>query len=111
MRPHSYNISLNNRGRIVIPAGLRREAGFYEDVELVATTIAQGGFIVRSRQQILDSIWEKTLSSSVKDVVSEFVTERETAAQVRLHELEHPHIGSQSELAARESKILKALGL
>ena len=111
MRPQSYNIPLNNRGEIVIPAGLRREAGFSEEVELVATSIAEGGFIVRSRQQILDSLWEKTLSSGVKDVVSEFVIEREISAQVRLQELEHPHIGSQSEIAAREAKILIALGL
>ena len=111
MTAHSYQISLKDRGRIVIPAGLRREAGFSEEVELVATSIAGGGFIVRSRQQILDSLWEKTLSSGVKDVVSEFVSEREIAALVRLQELEHPHIGSQSEIAARETKILIALGL
>ena len=111
MKPRSYNISFNNKGEIVMPAGLRREAGFSEEVELVATSIAEDGFIVRSRQQFLDSLWEKTLSSGVKDVVSEFVTEREAAAQVRLHELENPHIGTQSEVAARETKILIALGL
>lgn len=107
----SYQISLKDRGRIVIPAALRREAGFSEEVELIAVPIAEGGFTVKSRQQILDSLWEKTLSKDPKDLVSEYVVSSEAASAARLYELEHPRIGTKSEVATREAQILKALGL
>lgn len=111
MTIHSYQISIKDRGRIVIPVGLRREAGFSEEVELVATPLVTGGFTVRSRQQILESLWERTLAKGSEEVVSELLTERDGAAVSRLYELENPKIASESELAAREGEILAALGL
>lgn len=95
----------------MIPVSLRREAGFSEEVELVATPLTEGGFTVKTRQQILDSLWERVLSRDSVDVVNEFLSEKESAAVSRLHELENPVIASESELSAREGEILAALGL
>ena len=111
MTIHSYQISLKDRGRIVIPAKLRREAGFSEEVELVATPLAEGGFIVKTRQQILESLWERSLSMGSVNAIGELLSERDAVTASRLNELENPVIASESELAEREGKILTALGL
>lgn len=45
----SYRVSVENMDHLLIPADLLVQAGVGEGVDLVATALAEGGFIVRTR--------------------------------------------------------------
>ena len=108
----SFQISVKDKGRVVIPAALRAEAGLGEEVQLIATALPEGGFIVKTRQQILRSLWDQSLEKNDGDVVIDFLHSRQAEATQRHHDLMNPVFPNLSaeQQSKQDADILAKLG-
>jgi len=52
-----YRLSVKDKGRMVLAAGLRRECGFAAGADLTARPPGPGQFIVEMAEAVLDRIW------------------------------------------------------
>lgn len=108
----SFQISIKDKGRLVIPATLRAESGIGEEVELVATALPEGGFVVKTRQQILQSL--RTPNTDLVDdaIVIDFLRSRDEAEQARFQFLMNPVVLelSEQEQEAKDAATLAKLG-
>jgi len=108
----SFQISIKDKGRLVIPATLRAESGIGDEVELVATVLPEGGFVVKTRQQILESL--RTPNTDLVDdaVVIDFLRSRDEAEQARFQFLMNPVVLelSEQEQEAKDAATLAKLG-
>ena len=108
----SFTVSVKDKGRLVIPAALRAQAGLGDEVELIATPLPGGGFSVKTRQQILESL--RTPNKDLVDdaVVIDFLRSRDEAEQARFQFLMNPVVLelSEQEQEAKDAATLAKLG-
>jgi len=72
----TYNATMGDRGRLVIPLELRKHAGLTEGVPLVLVETAHG-IVVMTREQALAQIRSQLASS---DLVSALLADRRRAS-------------------------------
>lgn len=96
---------------MVIPVALRKQARLEAEEALVATVLPEGGFMVRTRPQILNSLWAHSLAFGSQNLVDEHVSEEALSHAQRIHELDYPNISSQDLSDSEEAAILAKLGL
>ena len=109
----SFRLSVKDKGRLLIPAALRVQSGLGDEVELVATPLPEGGFTIKTRQQILDALRTPNTDLVGDEVVIDFLRSRDEAEQARYQFLMNPVIPELSEVeqSQKENAILAKLGL
>lgn len=75
-----YHFEMRDKGRSVLPAGLRRACGFEVGTELTAWRVGPGKAIIETRQALLEDLW-----SSPRDDGGDGVEE---LAHMRLNDAE-----------------------
>ena len=108
----SYRVSVENMDHLLIPADLLVQAGLGEGVDLVATALEEGGFFVKTRQQILESL-RRPESERVDEVASgDLLSGREAADWERHHALMNPTFPelTEEEQSKQDEAILAKLG-
>lgn len=108
---HTYKLSIKDKGRTVIPSALRREADLSDAVDLVATALPDGGFVVKTRAQILTSFWAGLPQDRSGDLVAELLEDRAAQAADRTRVLDSPELPSAEEWEAKSASLLQKLGL
>ena len=109
----SYQVSVKDRGRLLIPASLREQALLGDEVELIATPLPEGGFTVKTRQQILESFWGQIQREDGADLVNEHIGESVHDWEQRQYSLDNPTFEILSEEAQHEKDValLAKMGL
>jgi hypothetical protein len=95
----------------VLPVGLQRECGFGPGDELVARSLANGSFLVETREQILEQIWSSVPMNTEGDPVAQLSHLRSELDAQRRHRLENPVLPDEAESARRAAALLKAIGI
>ena len=108
---HGFQLSVKDKGRMVIPVALRKEACLADAETLVATVLPDGGFTVRTREQILNSLWAQALEPESQDLASAHIRESAISYAQRSHELDNPSISNHDLSDSEEAAILAKLGL
>ena len=110
---NSYQVSVKDRGRLLIPASLREQALLGDEVELIATPLPEGGFTVKTRQQILESFWNRVQTGDGVDLVSEHIRESSHEWEQRQYSLDNPTFEILSEEAQhkKDLALLAKMGL
>jgi bifunctional DNA-binding transcriptional regulator/antitoxin component of YhaV-PrlF toxin-antitoxin module len=108
-----FRLSVKDKGRLLIPAALRVQSGLGDEVELVATPLPEGGFTIKTRQQILDALRTPNTDLVEDEVVIDFLRSRDEAEQARYQFLMNPVIPelSEEEQSQKEAAILEKLEL
>ena len=111
-RMSSFTINVKDKGRLLIPAALRAQAGLGDAVELIATPLPSGGFTVKTRQQILESLRTPNTDLIDEAVVIDFLRSRDEAEQARFQFLMNPLLPelSEQEQEAKDAATLAKLG-
>jgi bifunctional DNA-binding transcriptional regulator/antitoxin component of YhaV-PrlF toxin-antitoxin module len=109
----SFTINVKDKGRLLIPAALRAQAGLGDAVELIATPLQSGGFTVKTRQQILESLRAPNTDLVDDAVVIDFLRSRDEVEQTRFQFLMNPVLPelSEQEQEAKDAATLVKLGL
>jgi len=106
----SFALRIGERGRIVLPAALRRASGLTEGQEVVAVVDADGRIVISSADRLMDQLREACARMGQRDAVDDLQSWREESEADRLHRLEHPIIDSKG-AARRGRELLTELGL
>lgn len=106
----SFALRIGDRGRIVLPAALRRASGLAEGQEVVAVVDADGRIVISSADRLMDQLREACARMGQRDAVADLESWREESETDRLHRLEHPIIDPKG-AARRGRKLLTELGL
>ncbi len=108
----SFTVSVKDKGRLLIPAALRAQAGLGAEVELIATPLPDGGFSVKTRKQILEALRSPATDLVEPEVIIDFLRSREEAETARHHFLMNPLLPdlSQEKQAEQDATILAKLG-
>lgn len=101
------------KGRVVLPAALRRAADIEEGAELVARLVGRGQLLLETKDAVRARVWEAAPQSSgldvtrdVREMRSEDV-ERESSNAARREEA----LGSHADSDAAGAALLAHLGL
>ena len=106
----SFALRIGDRGRIVLPAALRRASGLAEGQEVVAVVDADGRIVISSADRLMDQLREACDRMGQRDAAADLESWREESETDRLHRLEHPIIDPKG-AARRGRKLLTELGL
>ena len=108
----SFTVSVKDKGRLLIPAALRAQAGLGNEVELIATPLPDGGFTVKTRKQILEALRSPTTDVVEPEVLIDFLRSRDAAETDRRHFLMNPVFPdiSPEQQAEQDAAILAKLG-
>lgn len=85
----STPVKVDSRGRVNLPADLRREAGFEEGSEIVAISYGPGRVLLETQQAVTDAVWaaapdaETDAVADVRQMRDEDLTISETNAERR----------------------------
>lgn len=90
-----FQIAVKDKGRVVLPSGLRDAAGFKPGDILVADVVDKGTFIVRTRQALYDRLWDPATHSS--DITESDNTEGAEALEVWRDQSQQARFGKLSE--------------
>lgn len=88
----SFALRIGDRGRIVLPAALRRASGLAEGQEVVAVVDADGRIVISSADRLMDQLREACARMGQRDAVSDLESWRDESETDRLHRLEYPII-------------------
>jgi len=80
-------------------------------VDFVATPLLEGGFVVKTREQMLTSFWARLPQDKSGDLVAELLEERAAEAADRIRLLDNPNLPSAEEWEAKSVSLLQELGL
>ena len=106
----SFALRIDDRGRIVLPAALRRASGLAEGQELVAAVDADGRIVISTADRLMDQLREACARMGQRDAASDLEGWRDESEADRLHRLEHPIIDSKG-AERRGRELLTELGL
>ncbi|MEI6622199.1 MAG: AbrB/MazE/SpoVT family DNA-binding domain-containing protein [Actinomycetes bacterium] len=117
-QPISYSTSPSRRavigakGRIVLPADVRKAAGFTEGTEVIAHTEGYGRVVVETSDAIRDRIWAASPPQTSIDATADIRAAREEDVRVSDQAAAH-RCGERSnaDSDARGEALLKHLGL
>ncbi|MDQ3728779.1 MAG: hypothetical protein M3355_04245 [Actinomycetota bacterium] len=108
--PVRFEFEVKEKGRAVLPVGLRTACGFEVGTRLVARPIGPGQAIVETTDAVLDRIWSGIPSGTQVDAVAELATAR--AGEVALREQRATANAAGDERSDERSvALLTALGL
>ncbi len=80
MAKDQFTFEIKEKGRAVLPAGLREACGFEVGVELVAVPLGPGQALLQTRAAALELLWAAPVEDQGTDAVGELLRTR--AAQV-----------------------------
>lgn len=106
----SFALRIDDRGRIALPAALRRASGLSEGQEVVAVVDADGRIVISSADRLMDQLREACARMGQRDAVDDLQSWREESEADRLHRLEHPIIDPKG-ATRRGRELLTELGL
>ena len=106
----SFALRIDGRGRIVLPAALRRASGLAEGQEVVAAVDADGRIVISTADRLMDQLREACARMGQRDAASDLEGWRDESEADRLHRLEHPIIDSKG-AERRGRELLTELGL
>ncbi len=106
----SFALRIDDRGRLVLPAALRRVSGLAEGQEVVAVVDADGRIVISTADRLMDQLREACARMGQRDAVSDLEGWRDESEADRLHRLEHPIIDSKG-ATRRGRELLIELGL
>ncbi|MBJ7334168.1 MAG: AbrB/MazE/SpoVT family DNA-binding domain-containing protein [Thermoleophilia bacterium] len=106
----SFALRIDDRGRLVLPAALRRASGLAEGQEVVAVVDADGRIVISTADRLMDQLREACARMGQRDAASDLEGWRDESEADRLHRLEHPIIDSTG-AARRGRELLTELGL
>ena len=109
--PVRFEFEVKEKGRAVLPVGLRTACGFEVGTRLVARPIGPGQAIVETTDAVLDRIWSGIPSGTTQvDAVAELATARAEAVALREQRATATAAGDERS-DERSSALLPALGL
>ncbi len=86
----TYPLRIGDRGRIVLPAALRRESGFAEGQELLAIVQDDGSILLKSRDRLMHELRAACERMGQRDATDDLRDWRTASDADRLSRLEHP---------------------
>ena len=107
---NAFPLRIGDRGRIVLPAALRRASGLSEGQDVVAVVEEDGRIVISAADRLMDQLREACARMGQRDAVSDLNQWREESEAARLHRLEHPDIDPKG-AARRGRQLLTELGL
>ncbi len=106
----SYPLRIGDRGRIVLPAALRRESGFAEGQELLAIVQDDGSILLESRDRLMNELRAACERMGQRGAIDDLTEWRITSDADRLSRLEQPTPDSAA--AAKQGQaLLSDLGI
>lgn len=106
----SYALRVGDRGRLVLPAALRRATGFREGEELIATVHDDGSIVLASRDRLMDELRAACARMGERDGVADLRAWRDASDADRSRRLEPPAIDPAT-VEQRRRELLDALGI
>jgi len=106
----SFALRIDDRGRIALPAALRRASGLSEGQEVVAVVDAEGRIVISTADRLMDQLREACARMGQRDAASDLEGWRDESEADRLHRLEHPIIDPKG-ATRRGRELLTELGL
>lgn len=106
----SFALRIGDRGRLVLPAALRRASGLVEGQEVVAVVDVDGRIVISTADRLMDQLREACARMGQRDAASDLQSWREESEADRLHRLECPIIDPKG-AARRGHELLIELGL
>lgn len=106
-----FQLSLKDKGRTVIPTGLRRAGHFEEAEELIAIPLPEGGFVAKTRMQVLEELWSSLPEAGAETAVDELLRHRAEDEAAHIHRLDHPELPSEQEWELKSAGLYSKLGL
>lgn len=108
----TFRLAVKDKGRTVLPAGLRQACGFSPGDALRARPIGPGQFIVETDEAVLTRIWSRLPEPhEASDGVDELSRWRMTSEAARRDLLENPEMTTEAESVRRGTSLLDELGL
>ncbi|MGI9186356.1 MAG: AbrB/MazE/SpoVT family DNA-binding domain-containing protein [Gaiellales bacterium] len=105
-----YRLTVGDRGRIVLPAAMRRACGIDQGHELIAAVDDAGRISIDTRGALLDKLRNARTQLNDASGVDSLREWRETSDAERFHRLEHPTIDPEG-ADERGRQLLQRLGL
>ncbi|MBM3681798.1 MAG: AbrB/MazE/SpoVT family DNA-binding domain-containing protein [Actinobacteria bacterium] len=106
----TYPLRIGDRGRIVLPAALRRESGLREGEDVIAIVEAGGRVILESRDRLMEDLRTACAQMEAGSGLDELAAWRAEIEADRLEELDRTVVASP-ESVARGRALLDELGL
>ena len=106
----SFALRIDDRGRIVLPAALRRASGLAEGQEVVAVVDADGRIVISTADRLMDQLREACARMGQREAASDLEDWRDESEADRLHRIEHPVINTMG-AERRGRELLTELGL
>lgn len=106
----NYALRIGDRGRLVLPAALRRATGFREGEELIATVEDDGRVVLASRDRLMDELRAACARMGARNGVDDLRAWREASDADRTRRLEQPEIDPAT-VDRRGRELLDALGI
>jgi AbrB family looped-hinge helix DNA binding protein len=107
---NAFPLRVGDRGRIVLPAALRRASGLTEGQEVVAVVEDDGRIVISAADRLMDQLREACDRMGQRDATADLQQWREESEADRLYRLEHPDIDPKG-AARRGRQLLSELGL
>ena len=105
-----YRLTVGDRGRIVLPAAMRRACGIDKGHELIAAVDGDGRISIDTRGALLEKLRTARLRLNDTSGVDDLREWRGTSDAERFHRLEHPTMDPEG-ADERGRQLLQRLGL
>lgn len=106
----TFSLRIGERGRLVLPAALRRQSGLTEGQDVIAIVEEDGRVILESRERLMDDLRAACATAQMGSGLDELAAWRAEIEDVRQEELAAPATSS-AESTRRGRALLDELGL
>lgn len=107
---NAFPLRIGDRGRIVLPAALRRASGISEGQEVIAVVEDDGRIVISAANRLMDQLREACARMEQRDGIADLRAWRAESEAARLERLEHPEIDPTT-VARRGRELLADLGI
>ena len=107
---NAFPLRIGDRGRVVLPAALRRASGISEGQEVIAVVEDDGRIVISAADRLMDQLREACARMGQRDGVADLRTWRAESEAARLDRLENPEIDPKT-VARRGRELLADLGI
>jgi AbrB family looped-hinge helix DNA binding protein len=106
-------VKVDSRGRISLPADLRRAAGIGEGSELVAVSLGPGRLLLETQQAITEAVWAAAPVDDEADSVADVRRMRDEDVAISEEAADRRRVVDADEAASRKrgEALLSELGL